>query len=244
MKQTMLWLCGLAALTFVVCPAPAANNERAGGQRSPATRPAPSVIQGQYAIFVSEAGLNDEQKARLEVIIKAGKEKAAAWDAENDAKVKQLTEASKDKTTDAGKQAAKDLRELQAAKNKINSDLMAEAVGLLQGDQKTKWESFELFVGAKQGIPKGTFTEEQDKQARQLAADAQKKISGLSEAKEIAAAKADLKKQVGGLLTAEQKDSIQKAKAAASQAAATRPAAGQTPTPNAAASKPAEPKKD
>jgi Spy/CpxP family protein refolding chaperone len=227
MKQTTLLLLSATLALLIASPAVLAEEGKAPAAKSP--------LRGEYAIMASELKLSDQQVADLAAKVKAKDEALAAWEKENGEKFKAAQEAAKKakegNDKEAAKKAAEELRALNEARAKIQSDAMTGIYALLTPEQKEAWEGFVLYRSAMARFRKAGLTEDQQKKVRELAGAAAKELSGATgDEKTVRQAKgqvqAKLAKDVEALLTAEQKEALKSAAKPADE----KPAAEKKPT--------------
>ncbi len=214
MKKSMLLLTAFAAvviMTSAMQAQPASKPASKPAGTKPADKPR-SVLQGEFAMLVTEAKLTEDQKAKLEQRVKAGKETLDNWDKENGEKLKDAKAKAKE---DA--EAKKTVASLTVAREQINADMWKDINGMLTPEQKLKWDGFKLFRQETASLAKANLTDAQKQQMRELSDAAAKDMSALKDEKEIKTAKANLHSKIEALLTAEQKEAT--AKKAASQPA-------------------------
>jgi Spy/CpxP family protein refolding chaperone len=190
MNRCKWWLCGLGVLLAVFSPAMAQEKgpegekpkrTRGEGRERPG-RP-PSVERDLYSVMVKELKLTDEQKTKLQAILKEHKEKADAWNKENGEKLKELQsklrEARKAKNEEQAKALSQQIKPLQDAQKKLEVEKMAAATAILTPEQQKAWKAYQFYTEVVRRYARMRLNDEQDKQIRELCAAAQKEIDAL-----------------------------------------------------------------
>ena len=201
---------------------PKAKAKKARKEKRDRPKKAKSAIRGEYAIMASEVELTDDQKAKLEALIKemndavrkdmeAAKEKAAELK-------KAIEDAKKAKNKEAGQEARKKLTELKKSSQAIRADYQKKIRELLTPEQRTKWGGFVLYRRVCGRFAKAKLTDDQKKSVRTQCDAAAKELGDLA----VSAATKEDKQKLGAeikklyekittdVLTNEQREAMKK----------------------------------
>lgn len=192
----------------------AAKEKGEGGEKSA------SGLKGEYAIMAGELKLTAEQQAAVAAKLAAREEASAAWRKDNVAKLETaqetLKKAKESGDKEAAKKAADELKTLSEGREKIAADTAAAIRAIFTPEQQQAWEGFSLYRQAMARYRKAELTEDQHKKVRELCDAAGKEIAA-GKAKDEVRAKLD--KDIGGLLTAAQKEALKPAEKAGGEKA-------------------------
>jgi Spy/CpxP family protein refolding chaperone len=195
-----MWLlCSLAALALVVAPALAKEKEApkvgesVGGEK-PKMEKTKSPF-GQYAPMIAELKLTDEQKQRMQEVMKVCAEELAAWqkDPEKGGKMQELQKAMGELNKAENKEKIKalgaEMKTLWQEMGKIQEKHEAAVVAVLTPEQQAEWKGLKVYLGIVGKFGKIELSEDQKTKIKALCADA---------AKEMEKQAADMKEKEGG----------------------------------------------
>lgn len=206
----------LILVTILLAAAPLLAAQ--GKADKPKEKAPPSALRGEYAIMASECKLSDEQKAQLEVAVKAKADATGAWDKANATKLedlrKQQADAREKKDADALKRIAGEMKALTDERAKIETEQQAAIVGVLTADQRTAWEGFKIYRQAMARFKRAELTDEQTAKVRALCDQAGKDLAAVQgDAAAVRKGQADIQKKLAAsieadVLTAEQREKL------------------------------------
>lgn len=229
MKRLGWALCVLAALMLTAGPV-AAKEEAAekpkkerGDKKRARGKKARSLLRGEYAMLVNEAGFTDEQKAQLETLVKEMKAAETQSREANKEKIaelkKKMADAREAKNKEAMQAARKQMKELKAAATKPRKEFWDKAMTLLTPEQKIKWAAFKLYRSACGRLGKAKMTDEQKAAARKFCEATAKEFGDIvlaekrtkEDARTIGQAIKNLQQKITEeILTAEQREAIKR----------------------------------
>lgn len=196
-----LALLALMARPVLVQAAPADEDKPKKARKEKPNRPkkGKSGLRGEYAIMGSVLKLTDDQKAKLEALIKemneavrtemeAAKEKMAEVK-------KEMEAAKKAKDKAAGQAARKKMTELKKASLAVKAGFQKKILELLTAEQRGKWGGFVLYRRVSGMFAKAKLTDDQKKTIRPLCDAAAKELGDLA----LSTARED-KKKIGAAL--------------------------------------------
>ncbi len=205
----VVWALALLGLTAGPVLVQAAEDKPKKPRKEKPDRPkkGKSGVRGEYAIMASVLKLTDDQKAKLEALIKemngavrtdmeASKEKAAEIK-------KEMEAAKKAKDKAAGQAARKKMTELKKSSLAIKAGFQKKILELMTAEQRGKWGGFGLYRRICRTFAKAKLTDDQKKAVRPLCDAAAKELGDVAistareDKKEIAAAL----KKLGGKIT-------------------------------------------
>lgn len=196
------------------------------------------AIAGHWTIVAKEIKLTDEQKGKLETILKERADSVAKFDAANGSKMKELDEAAKKakagKDEAAFKTANDELKKLKTQREAAGDsvDVDAKLLPLLTPEQKQGYRAYGLFFAATIKFGKADLTADQKKTVKTMAADLAKPMTDQSTEKEVTKIKSDLYAKVTAeVLTEAQKTALTQ------KAPAKKPATAPAPAPKEPAPK-------
>ncbi len=199
----VVWALALLALTagpVLAQAAPAAEDKpKAKKPRKDKPKKGKSGLRGEYAIMGSVLKLTDDQKAKLEALLKEMKEAIRtdmAASKEKAAEIKKEMEAAK-KAEDkaAGQAARKKMMELKKASLVVKAGFQKKILELLTAEQRGKWGGFVLYRRICRVFAKAKLTDDQKKAVRPLCDAAAKELGDLA----LSTARED-KKKIGAAL--------------------------------------------
>lgn len=180
-----------------------------------------SGLRGEYSIMASVLKLTDDQKAKLEALLKEMKEAVrteAEAAKEKLAELKKAMEAAK-KADDkaAGQAARKKMAELRKGSLAVRAGYQKKILELMTAEQRAKWGGFVLYRRVCRTFAKAKLTDDQKKAVRPLCDAAAKELGDLAlstareDKKKIAAALKKLGGKItGDILTTEQVEGMKK----------------------------------
>jgi len=190
MKRLRWLTCGLVLLAVSAGPALAqdadegAEKPRKRARRDKKDRPERkrrprkrgSALRGQWALMVKELELTDEQKAKVEEILKAQAEARTAWKKDKGAQYRELAqamaEARKDKNAEAAKELSEQIAELRKEQEAIAAKEKADVMAILTPEQKANWPRARFTSQLLTVFARARLTGEQQAKVRALAKDA------------------------------------------------------------------------
>jgi len=174
-----------------------------------------SGLRGEYAILASQCNLTEEQKEQVAAKVQARKKALAEWDKAHGDKFADLKKAIKEAKGAGNKEEGKRLRNeqkaLKAERRRLDEQTMAEVYAVLTPDQKVTWKGFRLYRRMMRRYKKTGLTEAQEATIRKMAGATAKKLADAddekAERKAAVALRKDIKQEV---LTAEQREALEK----------------------------------
>lgn len=178
----------LLALTAgpVLAQAAPAGEDKPKAKKAKGDRPKKpkSALRGEYAIMASKAGFTDEQKTKLEALVKEMNEavrKEAEASKEKLAELKKAIEAAKKaKDKAAEKEARKKLAEAKKASRAVKAGYRKKILELMTAGQRRKWGAFVFYRSTCLRFSKAKLTDDQKKSVRTLCDAAAKELGDLA----------------------------------------------------------------
>lgn len=171
-------------------------------------------LKGEYGMMASELNLSADQQAKIKAIVEKGQEAQAAWDKENGPKAAELKKKISETTDKAEKKKLDaELKELNKGPEKLKADQKTAVMDALTPAQRAQWRGFMLNRAQLSMLGRAniTPTEDQKTKIKDLCVAATKNLTDpaaeLDKAATIKVAN-DIKANV---LTAEQRDQMEKA---------------------------------
>jgi len=224
MTRCTWWLCVLIVLAIAAAPilgaadAPKPKDTPKADQPKPTDKPKPASteLKGEYAIMAAELKLTDEQKAKLDGIIKTHKAALEAWMKDKGPKLKEL-QKSLGELRKAGKKDDPKVKELQDQikpltdeQAKMREAQQTEVMSILTDEQKAAWKVFKLYTGQCNRYRKAELTDDQKTKVKELCAAAVKDMGDGKDRKAVAEADKKLQAGILALLSADQKAKMEK----------------------------------
>jgi Spy/CpxP family protein refolding chaperone len=198
-KSMKKGFCFISIVLSLLAATSGAWAEAASREASP--KPKKQGLAGEYALIAKEAGLSDEQIAKLTELVQANKEQLIAAEKRHK-EAKTALDAAKAKKDEQAIAAAK--AEVQASaedKNQLREKLQKEIQDLLTPQQKAKWEAFMLYRSLAKKLAKANLSDAQKEQLRKLAASAGEELAKAKDAKARQEIMARMEKAAKALLT-------------------------------------------
>jgi len=211
MKMMRWLLCGLMMMMLTAAPALAGEVviTKKGKEVKRARKPKKpkTLIRGHYAIMAKQLDLTDEQRAKLEELLKANKDAMGAWYKENGKEYKEISkalrEARKAKNADAVKELSAKLKPLRKDRADLAKAFTGQINGILTPEQLAKWKDYQFYARNVGRYGRAKLTKEQKAEARDLCNAASKALAA-AKGKDRRAITKKLQADIRALLTPEQ----------------------------------------
>jgi len=189
MKKLKWFVGALAAVLLAFAPAMAQDNGAAKAKPDKPKKEAKaekpdkantSGLKGEYAIMASVVGMDDAQKAKLVEALEANSAALRQWkQGESGKKMEELAKAAAEAKKAGDKEKAKkiqeDMKALKESHAKLEEANKARILAVLSDQQKTRYAAFNLERQVLRRFGKRIeLTEEQQKQIKDLCAEAVK----------------------------------------------------------------------
>ena len=220
--KKLTWFVGSLAAVLLACgPAMAQDDGAAKANPEKPAKAKPdkakaSGLKGEYAIMASVVGMDDAQKAKLAEALEANKAAEGQWKDGDGKKAEELSkaaaEAKKAGDKEKAKKIAEDLKAVKESHAKIEEAGKARILAVLTDEQKTRYAAFNLERQVLQRFGKKIeLTEDQQKQMKDLCAQAVKDRPAGEDPKAAAAADKKLLGEIEQkVLTDAQREALKK----------------------------------
>lgn len=229
------WMFGLAGAVLALSPWLAHGQEGAKESTDETPRKVrsqprqkPSLLRGEYGMLVKEAGLTDEQKAKLQGRVKTYNEIMSAWKDDNGEAYTKAMDAYRKARQSRDRQAIEKAREalkpLREGRDKLRTELWKDINAMLSDPQLQKWEGFKAYRNEMRRLRKLQLSDDQKKQIRKLCAAAGKDLAAAEDQKQTRAARNKLNEKVDQVLTDAQREELRKSARSRPSRTRTKPA--------------------
>lgn len=146
----------------------------------PATQADSKVVlpKGYWSIMASELKLSDDVRAKIADKLQPLED----WDKANSAKREELSKRNPAASDEEVAKQREQRRALEQERTKLFEKAKADVMNVLTAEQRTAWQSAELYNGVSQRLTPLGLTEAQVKQAKELAAPFAKQLQEVKDA--------------------------------------------------------------
>ncbi|MFB3891378.1 MAG: hypothetical protein ACE15C_05065 [Phycisphaerae bacterium] len=184
MNSSRWLLCGLLAACIAMGQAIAADPATTKASRE-GQKPRKENLPGFWGIMAGVVTMTDDQQAKVKEKLAAEKTALDQWKKDNGAKVedaqKALKAAQEARDKDAVNKAREQLKTLNDDEARIKANTMKDVLALLSDEQRLAWFTYTLVdaspQGAKVHFKAAEMTDDQVKQAKDLAKDSAKLLA-------------------------------------------------------------------
>ncbi len=187
--KKLTWFVGALAAVLLACgPAMAQDDGAAKAKPEKAKRAAKaqkpdkaktSGLRGEYGIMAGVLGMDDAQKAKLAEAVEANKVAEQQWKEGDGKKIQELSKAAAEAKKAGDKEKAKkiagEIKAIKESHGKLEEANNARILAVLTDEQKTRYAAFKIERQILQRFGKKIeLTEDQQKQMKDLCAEAVK----------------------------------------------------------------------